>query len=87
VSEETLKEKQANLTGQNMEEFSNGKKSSSMHHSGQNNSIKTNGSSLKSIARIIGSEKKGMILPFMPLSLVFDDIKYSVDMPQVCGHL
>ena len=27
--------------------------------------------------------KRGMILPFVPLSLTFDNIKYSVDMPQV----
>uniref|UniRef100_A0A453KM96 ABC transporter domain-containing protein n=1 Tax=Aegilops tauschii subsp. strangulata TaxID=200361 RepID=A0A453KM96_AEGTS len=26
--------------------------------------------------------KKGMVLPFVPLSITFDDIKYSVDMPQ-----
>jgi hypothetical protein len=29
------------------------------------------------------STKKGMILPFVPLSVTFDNIKYSVDMPQV----
>lgn len=29
------------------------------------------------------NKKKGMILPFEPYSLTFDDIKYSVDMPQV----
>ncbi|KAJ0744246.1 putative ABC-type maltose transporter [Helianthus annuus] len=28
------------------------------------------------------SKKKGMILPFQPLSLTFNDVKYSVDMPQ-----
>jgi hypothetical protein len=27
--------------------------------------------------------QKGMVLPFLPLSLSFDDIRYSVDMPQV----
>ena len=27
--------------------------------------------------------EKGMILPFVPLSLTFDNIRYSVDMPQV----
>lgn len=27
--------------------------------------------------------KKGMVLPFDPLSITFEDIKYSVDMPQV----
>ena len=29
------------------------------------------------------SGRKGMVLPFQPLSLTFDDIRYSVDMPQV----
>lgn len=28
-------------------------------------------------------KKRGMVLPFLPLSLTFGDIKYSVDMPQV----
>ncbi|KAK1434085.1 hypothetical protein QVD17_11003 [Tagetes erecta] len=29
-----------------------------------------------------GQNKKGMILPFEPHSITFDDVKYSVDMPQ-----
>ena len=29
------------------------------------------------------TRKKGMILPFEPHSITFDNIKYSVDMPQV----
>ncbi|PVH64073.1 hypothetical protein PAHAL_2G178700 [Panicum hallii] len=29
-----------------------------------------------------GPAQKGMVLPFLPLSLTFDDIRYSVDMPQ-----
>lgn len=28
-------------------------------------------------------KKKGMVLPFAPLSLTFNDIVYSVDMPSV----
>ena len=27
--------------------------------------------------------RRGMVLPFTPLSITFDDIRYSVDMPQV----
>ena len=27
--------------------------------------------------------KKGMVLPFTPLALSFDDVKYFVDMPAV----
>lgn len=26
---------------------------------------------------------KGMVLPFVPLSIAFEDIKYSIDMPEV----
>jgi len=29
------------------------------------------------------SERRGMVLPFQPLFLAFDEIRYSVDMPQV----
>lgn len=28
-------------------------------------------------------KKHGMVLPFQPLSITFDDISYRVDMPQV----
>lgn len=30
------------------------------------------------------NRKKGMVLPFEPLSVTFDEIRYAVDMPQVC---
>ncbi|XP_078168194.1 ABC transporter G family member 36-like [Carex rostrata] len=82
VSEEALREKHANLTGEIIEESSRGKKSSSIHNSRKNSSIDTIGGLLESVDKIIGSDKKGMILPFMSLSLTFEDIKYSVDMPQ-----
>ncbi|KAJ0755439.1 putative ABC-type xenobiotic transporter [Helianthus annuus] len=40
-------------------------------------------SSMKSESRNEGSQnKKGMILPFEPHSITFNDVKYSVDMPQ-----
>lgn len=29
------------------------------------------------------AQKKGMILPFTPLAMSFDDVKYFVDMPAV----
>lgn len=29
------------------------------------------------------NRNRGMVLPFAPLSLTFDDVKYAVDMPQV----
>ena len=31
--------------------------------------------------------KKGMVLPFQPHSITFDDIRYSVDMPEVTSYL
>jgi hypothetical protein len=31
-------------------------------------------------------KKKGMVLPFPPLSIIFEDIKYSVDMPKVLAQ-
>lgn len=31
--------------------------------------------------------RRGMVLPFEPLSITFDNIKYSVDMPQVDSNL
>lgn len=31
-----------------------------------------------------GDKKKGMILPFQPLTMTFHNINYYVDMPQVC---
>ncbi|XP_078168191.1 ABC transporter G family member 36-like isoform X7 [Carex rostrata] len=83
VSEEMLKEKHANLTGEILEGSSKAKRSSSLHRSSRHgSSIRNNSTLAKSAREIIGSDKKGMVLPFTPLSLTFDDIKYSVDMPQ-----
>ena len=31
-----------------------------------------------------GSKKKGMILPFEPLTMTFHNVNYFVDMPKVC---
>lgn len=31
--------------------------------------------------------RKGMVLPFEPYSITFDDVTYSVDMPQVIMHI
>ena len=32
------------------------------------------------------NKKKGMVLPFQPHSITFDDIRYSVDMPEVTSY-
>lgn len=48
------------------------------------------GSALEVTLEVAGSRlperKRGMILPFQPLSISFDDLKYSVDMPAVSSH-
>ncbi|XP_077211717.1 pleiotropic drug resistance protein 1-like [Tasmannia lanceolata] len=76
ISEDTLKEKHANRTGEVIELSSRGKSS----EGGRTNK----GSSSAHTAGIAHSSqnKKGMILPFEPLSITFDDVRYSVDMPQ-----
>ncbi|XP_066306519.1 ABC transporter G family member 36-like isoform X2 [Miscanthus floridulus] len=76
VSEEELQEKHANIKGEVLD--GNHLVSASSHlstgvHSETNSAIMEDDSA---------STKKGMILPFDPLSLTFDNIKYSVDMPQ-----
>lgn len=39
----------------------------------------------ESTAEINQNKRKGMVLPFEPHSITFNDIKYSVHMPQVCN--
>lgn len=42
------------------------------------------GTALEATLEVAGLERKrGMILPFQPLSISFDDLKYYVDMPSV----
>lgn len=75
LSEESLKEKNANLTGEVVEESSRERNRSG--HSSEN---------INAIASL-DQNKKGMVLPFTPLALTFENIRYSVDMPQVFIHL
>eukprot|EP00268_Persea_americana_P017565 TRINITY_DN1848_c0_g1_i2.p1 TRINITY_DN1848_c0_g1~~TRINITY_DN1848_c0_g1_i2.p1 ORF type:complete len:1048 (+),score=151.55 TRINITY_DN1848_c0_g1_i2:75-3146(+) len=71
VSEEAMQEKHANRTGDvsGLELTSRGKSSNA-------------GKIITSTDRSNNSKKKGMVLPFLPLSITFNEIKYSVDMPQ-----
>ncbi|EHA8590358.1 ABC transporter G family member 39 [Cocos nucifera] len=76
ISEAELREKHANRTGESIELLPAGTDSSKPTASQERNS---------DITRALQngeSRKKGMVLPFTPLSLTFDDIRYSVDMPQ-----
>ncbi|KAL4298277.1 hypothetical protein GQ457_12G024710 [Hibiscus cannabinus] len=83
ISKETLAEKITSKTGQHIELSSRGRGSSESA-----NGIRTNASS-RSLSAKVGSvneanhkKKRGMVLPFEPLSMSFDEIKYAVDMPQ-----
>ncbi|KAF8676069.1 hypothetical protein HU200_047574 [Digitaria exilis] len=69
VSEEELKEKHANLKGEVLD----------ASHLVSASSHRSTGINTETDSAIT---KRGMILPFTPLSLTFDNIRYSVDMPQ-----
>ncbi|KAF7025963.1 hypothetical protein CFC21_038106 [Triticum aestivum] len=79
ISEETMKIKQANLTGEILEETSGEHKNTTTLDTAD----ESNGESTSNNATVNSCpSKKGMILPFTPLSLTFEDIRYSVDMPE-----
>lgn len=73
MSEEELKEKHANLTGQALagqKEKKSRKQELELSRITERNSVDSS------------SSRKGLVLPFAPLSLTFNDTKYSVDMPE-----
>ncbi|KAE8690971.1 Pleiotropic drug resistance protein 3 [Hibiscus syriacus] len=78
ISKETLAEKIACKTGENVE------------LSSRDSGIESRrSSSFRSLSAKVGSasdddhkRKRGMVLPFEPLSMSFDEIRYAVDMPQ-----
>ncbi|GJM87710.1 hypothetical protein PR202_ga03692 [Eleusine coracana subsp. coracana] len=77
ISEEVLKEKDANMRGEVLAD--NLLDSGSTTHLGavtttESYSVHDEGGS--------GPKKRGMVLPFVPLSLAFDGISYFVQMPQ-----
>ncbi|MQM18023.1 hypothetical protein Taro_051006 [Colocasia esculenta] len=84
VSEESLKEKHVNLTGELVELSSTSGKRGSSKNAGEvaNESSSGSASAREKAAAASFKNKKGMVLPFVPLSMAFDNIRYSVDMPQ-----
>ncbi|XP_073007568.1 ABC transporter G family member 44-like [Typha latifolia] len=76
VTEEALKEKHTNITGELLEQPNKGS-------SRGGNAGNSDGTTSSRTATAIDSSesKKGMVLPFAPLSVTFDDMRYSVDMP------
>ncbi|CAL5435370.1 unnamed protein product [Camellia sinensis] len=82
LSEEILAERNACKTGE-IELSSRGKIPVETGDDVQRSVLSTSMSSrLGSISEVSKNRKRGMVLPFEPLSITFDDIKYAVDMPQ-----
>ncbi|KAK9101862.1 hypothetical protein Sjap_019116 [Stephania japonica] len=85
LSEETMQEKHTNQTGQTdgIELSSRGKRSARAGSVGQitSSNVHSQSSGSEVVAHSSSQANKGMILPFTPHSITFDDIKYSVDMP------
>ncbi|KAK8956350.1 Pleiotropic drug resistance protein 3 [Platanthera guangdongensis] len=74
ISEDTQKEKQANITGETEQSLA------------EANKFEINSKNKESVGIDVvvevNEKKKGMVLPFAPLCITFNDIRYSVDMPQ-----
>ncbi|KAJ1270160.1 hypothetical protein BS78_06G033400 [Paspalum vaginatum] len=70
VSEEELRQKHANRTGENVQLLPLGTDSQNSNSDGREEMAQAD------------TKKRGMVLPFTPLSITFDNIKYSVNMPQ-----
>ncbi|XP_020550291.1 pleiotropic drug resistance protein 1-like isoform X1 [Sesamum indicum] len=83
LSEETLAERTASKRIEPIELSSRGKRTSGREDDVQRSvSARSMSSRVGSISNADPSRKRGMILPFEPLSMTFDDIHYAVDMPQ-----
>ncbi|GAV68078.1 ABC_tran domain-containing protein/ABC2_membrane domain-containing protein/PDR_assoc domain-containing protein [Cephalotus follicularis] len=80
---EVLDEKADNRTEEFIELSSRGKNSSERgNESHRSASSRTLPIRVSSFSEVIRNRKRGMILPFEPLSITFDEIRYAVDMPQ-----
>ncbi|KAB8110126.1 hypothetical protein EE612_047053, partial [Oryza sativa] len=79
MSQETFHKKQANITGQVLEAPSGEQATDNTRCT-----VDVNNDEATSNHMIGNSSSgiKGMVLPFVPLSIAFEDIKYSIDMPE-----
>ncbi|KAL7187496.1 hypothetical protein ACSBR1_037555 [Camellia fascicularis] len=82
LTEETMAERNPCKTGE-IELSSRGKRLSERRDEVQRSASSTSVTSrVDSISEVSQNKKRGMVLPFEPLSITFDDIRYAVDMPQ-----
>ncbi|KAI4380936.1 hypothetical protein MLD38_007066 [Melastoma candidum] len=82
ISKETLAERVASKNGEATELPTRGRTSSGENGSRRSGSSWTLAGRVGNISEFCPTEKRGMVLPFQPLSIAFDDIRYAVDMPQ-----
>ncbi|KAL7166193.1 hypothetical protein ACSBR2_036971 [Camellia fascicularis] len=81
LTEETMAERNPCKTGE-IELSSRGKRLSERRDEVQRSASSTSVTSrVDSISEVSQNKKRGMVLPFEPLSITFDDIRYAVDMP------
>ncbi|KAF7137689.1 hypothetical protein RHSIM_Rhsim07G0149900 [Rhododendron simsii] len=82
LSKETLEERNVYKRGEVIELSSRGNSSSERGVELQRSVSKLMSSRVGRSSEVNQNRKRGMVLPFEPLSITFDDIKYAVDMPQ-----
>ncbi|XP_010254256.1 PREDICTED: pleiotropic drug resistance protein 1-like [Nelumbo nucifera] len=89
ISEETLSNKDTSRTREVEGSSSQGMSSTGRTTSGERQdeirrSVSSGFSSVRAetIDEVNENTRRGMVLPFQPLSITFDEIRYSVDMPQ-----
>ncbi|CAM0876435.1 unnamed protein product [Alopecurus aequalis] len=68
LSEDALKEKHASITGEIPDEASSSTSAGNINNSRRNSASG-------------GDSRRGMVLPFAPLAVAFNNMRYSVDMP------
>ncbi|KAL7166187.1 hypothetical protein ACSBR2_036964 [Camellia fascicularis] len=82
LTEETTAERNACKTGE-IELSSRGKRLLERGDEVQRSALSTSVTSrVGNISEVSQNRKRGMVLPFEPLSITFDDVRYAVDMPQ-----
>ncbi|KAL7187490.1 hypothetical protein ACSBR1_037549 [Camellia fascicularis] len=82
LTEETMAERNACKTGE-IELSSREKRLSERGDEVQRSASSTSVTSrVDNISEVSQNRKRGMVLPFEPLSITFDDVRYAVDMPQ-----
>ncbi|KAL4294788.1 hypothetical protein HN51_045613 [Arachis hypogaea] len=81
ISEEALAERNS-VRNDHIIELSSGRSGASDKSNGRSVSSRTLSARVGAINGTDRNRKRGMVLPFTPLSITFDEIRYTVDMPQ-----